>query len=92
MGVAITFKVEMRNNKSAQSIKQDGAFSDLTRQVKYMLRDSFPSEELGRLVGEVVAVVVQQVIPVRWCSIVNLIFKTQQFDSVQFGFLSRPPP
>ena len=76
MGVAITFKVEMRNNKSAQSIKQDGAFSDLTRQVKYMLRDSFPSEELGRLVGEVVAVVVQQVIPVRRCSIINLIFNT----------------
>ena len=33
-----------------------------------MLRDSSPSEELGRLVREVVAVVVQQIIPVRRCS------------------------
>ena len=50
--------------KSAQSIQKDGSFGHLTWQIKYMLRDSSPSEELGRFVGEVVAVVVQQVIPV----------------------------
>ena len=53
--------------KSAQSIQKDGSFGHLTWQIKYMLRDSSPSEELGRFVGEVVAVVVQQVISVRSC-------------------------
>ena len=43
------------------------AMVDLTRQIKYMLGDPSPSEELGRLMREVVAVVVQQVISVRSC-------------------------